>query len=159
MHRPPAVSFPVGRSRWHATVLFACVLLAWLSLFSLARTVGTEFPAWALAAQVLLILLTGLGAAMAWRRSPVGTLRWDGEQWLWVASQDHPVAGLRMVFDFQRLVLVSVRRVGQSRLWLWLEPGNGTPHGWLALRRALVHSTVHGLRAPAHPDDSEGLRL
>lgn len=157
MHRPPAVSFPVGRSRWHATVLAACMSLALLSLFPLAWAADTEFPAWAVWGQVLLVLLAGIGAAVAWHRSPVGTLRWDGEHWLWVASQDHAVSGLRIVFDFQRLVLVSLQRAGQPLLWLWLEPVHDTPHNWLALRRALVHSTQHGLRAPSQSTDQEGL--
>lgn len=158
MHRPPAVSFQVRRSRWHAAVLSACVLLALLSLFPLAWAVGTEFPASALGVQALLVLLTGIGATLAWRRSPVGTLRWDGEHWSWVTSQDHPVAGLHMVFDFPRLVLVSLRRAGQPLLWLWLEPALSSPHGWQALRRALVHASVHGLRDPSPPGDTEGLR-
>nr|WP_315473413.1 hypothetical protein [uncultured Rhodoferax sp.] len=107
--------------------------------------------------QSLLILLTTASAVWAWHRSPVGTLRWDGEHWLWVVSQDHAVSGLRMVFDFQWLVLVSLQRAGQPLLWLWLEPVHGTPHNWLALRRALVHSTHHGLRAPPQSTDPEGL--
>ncbi len=157
MHRPPAFSFPVGRSRWHATVLAACMSLALLSLFPLAWAADTEFPAWAVWGQALLVLLAGIGAAVVWRRSPVGRLRWDGEHWLWVVSQDHAVSGLRMVFDFQWLVLVSLQRAGQPLLWLWLEPVHGTPHNWLALRRALVHSTHHGLRAPPQSTDPEGL--
>jgi hypothetical protein len=159
MHRPPAVSFQVGRSRWHARVLSAGVLLAAASLCALAWGSAAEFPAWAAGVQALLVLGTAASAAWAWRRSPVGALRWDGEHWLWGASEDTPpVSGLRMVFDFQRLVLVSVQCTGASPLFLWLEPVRGVPpHVWLALRRALVHSTEQGARAPSQAADPEGL--
>lgn len=159
MHRPPAVSFQVGRSRWHARILSAGVLLAAVSLCALVWSAAAEFPAWAVWGQAFLILLTAASAAWSWHRSPVGTLRWDGEHWLWGMSQAaSPVSGLRMVFDFQRLVLVALRRTGPYPLFLWLEPRGGTPpQTWLALRRALVHSTVHGARSPSQAADPEGL--
>lgn len=161
MHRPPAVSFQVGRSRWHARLLSAGVLLAVISLCALAWSSAAEFPAWAVWVQALLILLTTASAVWAWHRSPVGTLRWDGEHWLWGTSQEAPpVSGLRIVFDFQRLVLVSLQCTGTYPQLLWLEPVRGAPpHAWLALRRALVHSTVHGAQAPSQAADPEGLLL
>jgi len=139
-------------------VLFASVLLAVIGLCAIAWTSDREFPVWAAWVQAALLLLTAAGAARAWHCSPVGTLRWDGEHWLWRSSQDWPVSGLHMVFDFQNLVLVSVQRDGGDSLYLWLEPAQGTAPAWRALRRALVHSTAQGL-APSPSADPEGLSL
>lgn len=157
MHRPPAVSFQVGRSRWHARVVLAGVLLALASLCAMAWAASVEFSAWALRVQAILLLLTAASAAWAWHRSPAGILRWDGEHWLWVTSQDTPVSRVRIVLDFQRVVLVSLQGTGRYSLFVWLEqaPG-GPPKTWHALRRALVHSTVHGL-TPSPSTDPEGL--
>ncbi|MBX9818208.1 MAG: hypothetical protein K2X79_09270 [Burkholderiaceae bacterium] len=103
------------------------------------------------------MLLTTAYATWAWRRSPVGTLRWDGERWFWISFQEAPIAGLRIVFDFQRLVLVSLVGTDRFSLFVWLEFADGMrPQAWYALRRALVHSTVHGL-VPTPSTDPEGL--
>ncbi len=152
MHRPPAVSFKVGRSRWHALVLSAGVLVTTMSLSVFAWTAAAEFPRWAVWVQALLVLLTGIGAAWAWRRSPIGTLRWDGEQWFWMTRLEMSVSGLSIVCDFQRWMLVSMRCAGIRPFFLWLEPTHATSvQSWVALRRALVHSSSF---AALPPDDS-----
>lgn len=157
MHRPPALSFQVGRSRWHARVLLVLVVLVFISWWALALSPRAEFPAWVPGLQALLLLLTAAFASWAWRRSPVGTLRWDGERWFWVSSQEVPISGLRIVVDFQRLLLVSLHGTDRFSLFVWLEPAGGMPpQAWHALRRALVHSAVHGL-VPTPSTDPEGL--
>lgn len=154
MHRPPALSFQVGRSRWHARALSLAMLISVVALCGVATA---PFPAWVVGLQALLVFLVGISAARAWQRSALGILRWDGEHWLWGALQDGPVSGLRIVFDFQRLLLVSLRFNNGHSLFLWLEPARETPpQVWLALRRALVHSTQHGLLPPSLSADPEG---
>jgi hypothetical protein len=130
-----------------------------ISVVALCGVAAAPFPAWAVGVQALLVLMVGIGAVRAWQCSALGLLRWDGEHWLWGAWQNGPVSGVRIVFDFQRLVLVSLKfREGHS-LFLWLEPAQDTsPQAWLGLRRALVHSTQHGLLAPSLSADPEGLQ-
>jgi hypothetical protein len=156
MHRPPAVSFQVGRSGWHAFVLSAGVLVTTISLCAFAWSAAAEFPWWAVWVQALLVLLTAMSAAWAWRRSPVGTLRWDGEQWFWIAKLEIPVPRLSIVFDFQRLILVSLSCKGLWPIFLWLEPAQATPpQSWVALRRALVHSSHNAALTPDQSAEPE----
>lgn len=157
MHRPPALSFQVGRSRWHARALLAAMALVFITWCVMALSPRAEFPAWGPGLQALLLLLTAAYAAWAWRRSPVGTLRWDGERWFWVSSQELPIVDIHIVFDFQRLVLVSLSGINRSSLFLWLEPADGMPLlAWHALRRALVHTAVYGV-GPTPSTGPEGL--
>ncbi len=156
MHRPPAVSFQVGRSRWHAAALLGSGLLALLTLPMMALNTRPEFPVGALWGQTVLVVLCCAAAAMAWHRSPAGSLRWDGDQWHWVANQDSTVSGLHVVFDFQRCMLVSLRLADHRRLYVWLDRSPVHPQAWLALRRALVHAMQHGLLAPSTAMNPEG---
>ena len=156
MHRPPAVSFQVGHSRWHAFVLFAGVLVTTMGLCTFAWSAVAEFPWWAVWVQALLVLLTAMSAAWAWRCSPIGTLRWDGEHWLWIARQEMSVPRLRIVCDFQRLVLISLSCKGLRPIFLWLEPAQDTPpQSWVALRRALVYSSHTAAMTPDHSVEPE----
>jgi toxin CptA len=158
MHRPPAVSFQVGRSRWHVCVLMALVLLAATGLGAMAWHAPVEFSWWSVWMQASLLVFAAVCAGRAWLRSPLGILRWDGECWSWEASRQTPLPGLRIVLDFQRVVLVSAQRTGLSPLFLWLEPMYGTPSpAWQALRRALVHATVHGARQALPSAGPDGL--
>ena len=158
MHRPPAVSIRVGRSRWHAMVLVSAVLLAVIGLCALAWNAGSEFPQWAVWGQSILVLVTATCAVGAWLGAPIGVLQWDGEHWLWTGSEETSVSSLRLVFDLQRWVLVSVQSAGSTPLFLWLEQTHEAPaQTWLALRRALVHSTLPGAGALSSPSGPEGL--
>lgn len=103
---------------------------------------------------------TSLALALmgAWRTTQgptVGALCWDGQQWQW-QDASHGAYTLRCHLDFQSVMLVSLRRSAGPTVWLWLQRSHNA-HQWLALRRAVVHSTSPGrgrsaLRgAPAHP--------
>jgi hypothetical protein len=144
MHRPPAVSYSVVRSRWHGRILLALwglgAVLAQLALWWYAYS--------ALASAILECACIGAGvcALWAWRAAPTGLLRWDGEHWQWSGLAGEPVRRLTVHFDFQALVLVSVQGPGSERVWLWLERASVSRTQWLALRRALVAS-----RKPPQP--------
>lgn len=158
MHRPPAVSIRVGRSRWHAMVLASAVLLAVISLCVLAWNAGPEFPQWAVWGQSIFVLATATCAVVAWLRAPIGILQWDGEHWLWRGSEEASLSNLRLVFDFQRWILVSIQSAGAAPLYLWLEQTHETSaQTWLALRRALVHSTLPGVLSQSSSSGPEGL--
>lgn len=136
MHGPPAVSFPVGRSRWHAVALASAMIPAVLAWPWFWLAAGIEFSPAAISAHVLLVLAVGVFAMRAWYRSPEGRLRWDGERWWW---SDVAVQTLRTTLDAQAMVLVALRLEDSRPVWLWLERAQGTPQAWRSLRRALVY--------------------
>ncbi len=85
------------------------------------------------------ILLTSGVAYLGWKKSPQGTLRWDGQHWFWSNFNANPVCHLRLLLDFQRVVLVLVTASAGAPVYLWLEamPGDAS---WKPLRRAIVSS-------------------
>mgnify|MGYP003423437457 CR=1 FL=1 len=83
------------------------------------------------------LLGAGAFALHARRKSPTGTLYWDGQHWFWSGFDAHRPCRLALLLDFQRMVVVSVVVDGKRVTWLWLEAGRGNP-AWLPLRRAIV---------------------
>jgi hypothetical protein len=134
MHRAPALSYPLGRSR------FQGALVAFTSLS--AALVGCL---WWLAGDPLdwrhalfaLIWFIGLVLAFgAWWRAPVGSLRWDGQGWNWIGAGD-PVAGrLTAHLDLQFCLVLSLRPETGRRIWLFPERRRDGMR-WNALRRAV----------------------
>ena len=89
-------------------------------------------------AGLVVMAIAGVCSELHWWRSPVGVLRWDGQQWHWLCgsvseSLEPPVVCL----DLQRYMLLQVRIGGGRRLWLHLEQG-AFPQRWLDLRRAYI---------------------
>ena len=164
MHNAPAVSFPVGRSRFQAWFLSvawlagaaACAYWAsgmdtmgWRQGFALAMPIAAGVVAWA--------------SWVHWQRSARSTLRWDGQCW----RLETPAATSAMVpalattltpplsltgdlavhLDFQSFLLLSMRLESGGTRWLWLDPCAELNH-WQAFRRA-VHSSASGKLRPA----------
>ena len=140
MHRPPAVSYSVVRSRWHARTLAVLWLLgAVLIQWALWRY---DYSTIAIITMECACLVAGLWAVWAWRTAPQGLLRWDGDYWHWSGFAEAPARQVSTHFDFQAVVLVSVLGPGRARVWLWLDSASVTPARWLALRRALVAGRI-----------------
>jgi toxin CptA len=139
MHRPPAASHSVQRSRWHLTCIVSIILIAMAACTGFWQsTVDFSFKCTVFA----FLVLSGAWAAKDWFYAERGLLRWDGQQWLWSGFGDVPVQRLFVVLDFQRLILVKVEADHAGSSWMWLE----TPHRnrqWLALRRAIVGTVAH----------------
>ncbi len=77
----------------------------------------------------------GVPALVAWRRSPAGMLRWDGQGWHWSGSEP-PVAGVLAVhLDLQFCLVLCLMPPAGPRIWLWPERGSDAAL-WSALRRA-----------------------
>jgi hypothetical protein len=155
MHRAPAVNFSVKRSRWHARLVACMTALSAAAL--LAFVLGQEILGLDLR---VLLLATGIlatsGFALAgWKRSPQGTLRWDGQHWFWSDFASNPVCCLRLLMDLQRVVLVSIAADAYAPVYLWLEEMPGDAY-WKPLRRAIVSSQAGadgtGKRAPLPPE-------
>lgn len=136
MHRPPAVSYSVVRSRWHALTLGTLwglgIVLVQLALWRY------NYSGAALAIMECACLLTGIWAVWAWRTAPQGLLRWDGDYWHWSGDAEAPSRQVTVHFDFQAVVLASVHGPSGARIWLWLDHAAVPRARWLALRRALV---------------------
>ncbi len=141
MHRAPAVSFSVGRSRWH----LGCVgLLCAASLITaLVFVLNASIWDWRCVAVLGAALLAPILAVRGWQRSPSGQLRWDGQQWHWSGFATTQACRLSLLVDLQRVVLVRLSGEDHPSVWLWLEAAPGSIH-WMPLRRAIVSSLRDG---------------
>jgi toxin CptA len=134
MHNAPAVSFPVGRSRFQGWLLglisLIAVLVDWLWCFQ------TDSIGWRQGLFLLILLAALVDAVLVWQRTPTGSLRWDGQVWSWIRVND-PVSGVLTVhFDLQFCLILSLRQVNGVRIWLWIERRADVTR-WVALRRAV----------------------
>lgn len=142
MHNAPAVSYPVGRSRFHAQILILAFLgglvtwLAWAAVVDAAD--------WRLGLGLVLVAVTGGAAYWGWQKTLSGTLCWDGQTWRVDFDGADPGRGasftgrLAVRLDLQAVLLVRLRHESGCVSWFWLEPG-GDVMRWQALRRA-VHA-------------------
>ena len=143
-HTAPPVQYPVGRSFGVGVFvlglhfLAALVMLLW---WMQAPVVGGRH--WA---GLAVMAIAGGGSCVHWWRSPVGVVRWDGQQWLWVRGTVlEPLEPPVVCLDVQRYLLLQARVGGGRRLWLHVER-RAYPQRWLDLRRA-VYSPA-GAKAP-----------
>lgn len=153
MHRSPAISHNVLRSRWHGCLLLGTWLAALGLLIYFSVSQGTTllppmlFAVW---------LLCGWISMRAWRTSAAGLLQWDGEHWHWIQNAEGQICHVHMVWDFQQVLLVRKTVAEAPGQWLWLESG-GSMLQWDALRRALVSAST-GFTEPSPTNDLEGQR-
>lgn len=135
MHRPAVLHFMVNRSSWLARVLFFLWILGLVAMLAFFRTQVSSMESvlpWGFA-----LLLVSVLAWNHWFCMPVGLLRWDGTVWYWSGFDGDAPCTLTLHMDFQRLLVVSVWRLGERPVWLWLEAIPGAT-GWMPLRRAMV---------------------
>jgi hypothetical protein len=86
------------------------------------------------------VVTTGI-AFVGWRKSPQGSLRWDGQHWHWSGFTADPACQLVLLMDFQSVVVVLLKSESHAPVGLCLE---ATPDdtSWRALRRAIVSSQI-----------------
>jgi hypothetical protein len=92
---------------------------------------------WRQAVAGALCLAAGAGGLAAWRRSPSGSIVWDGTGWT-LAGHDGSAASGRIEpgADLQWVLLARWQPESGPAAWLWLERRQA-PHAWDALRRAV----------------------
>jgi len=148
MHNAPAVSYPVGRSYFHAA-LVACVVVASAAIL-LVWTVQSD--AWLARHTVawLVWLLCLFFAALGWWRSPQGVLRFTGDSWQWVDPAQTQQVTLVVQLDWQQTLLVRTSDAQSRVRWLWLARSR-QPQRWLDLRRA-VFARQHDSRVDGGPE-------
>lgn len=152
MHNAPPVTYPLGRSHFQGLALLGL----WLAGVGVLALWWRAAPAadWRLWTVLAFVLVAGLAAGLAWARSPVGQLCWDGQDWRW-ESQGYqsgtPVRDLAVVLDLQRILLLRLENQDHATLWLWAGRSN-QPERWLDLRRAVY--ARHRLSAGVMPWDA-----
>ena len=134
MHSAPAVSYPVGRSRFQAGLLLALGLSGVLSGVLWFDPPGPF--SWRHFVFAFLFFAAWLHAVNAWRHSPAGCLRWDGQAWSWKSDQTKPCAALKVHLDLQFFLVVTVVLEDGKCWWLWPER-RADELQWTALRRAV----------------------
>lgn len=134
MHSAPAVSYPVGRSRLHGWLVLGLGLGASLTgAWWLRQVDAVGWRQWLFFG----VLLGACGAAaVAWRHSARGTLRWDGQAWHWNGAVALTPGALTVHLDGQFFLLLGLRSDTGKRLWLWPERRLDVTR-WSALRRAV----------------------
>ncbi len=134
MHNAPAVSYPVGRSRFQGGLVG---LATWGgTIAGLLWRHQTDPVVWLQWLFAFTIGLTSYAAARFWYRAPTGTLRWDGRAWSWYSGKA-PISGAVTVYlDLQYFMLLSLRTEGGERIWLWPERRTEARY-WNALRQAV----------------------
>lgn len=144
MHHAPAVSFPLGRSRFLAGLLLTLWLggVAVMALWCYQQPWGW----WRMALGVLVPLLSGLLSLNWWLAQASGVLQWDGKQWQFIAEGAARTGCISVQLDLQQhlLLRLSLNEPPLQR-WLWLEQASD-PALWRDLRRAAHANT--GRSAP-----------
>ena len=157
MRSAPSVNYPVGRSYWG---VLPVLIIALLGLTSLAvwwaTTHRNGMATWAGLTAACLWVAWLVWQLRVWLRSPVGEISWrfgskaEGavpgvlqEGWYWMPAgrplrDALPLKEVRVVFDFQSLMLVMVRTAEENRtLHFWIASQQSPPE-WRALRSALM---------------------
>ncbi|NCP40359.1 MAG: hypothetical protein GW848_07615 [Rhodoferax sp.] len=150
MHNAPVVSYPVGRSYFHAAVVVCMVFAGAANLL-----VWTVQPDLLLARHTvawLVWLLCLFFAAWGWWRSPQGDLRFTGDSWQWVDPAQTQQVTLGVQLDLQQTLLVRTSDAQSRVRWLWLAHAR-QPQRWLDLRRA-VFARQHDPQVDGSPEVS-----
>jgi hypothetical protein len=141
MHSAPAVSFPVGRSRFQGYLigaLMACGVVTVATWCWQADAMG-----WRQWFAVAMCLITSGLAGWHWWHTPKGSLTWDSAAWCWTVGEQSWVVVPEVVMDLQQLVLLRLGATGGTRATWVLLDRELHPSRWLALRRA-IYTRVRG---------------
>ena len=134
MHNAPAVTYPVGRSRFHAALLIGIAVITLLAGLLWHKLGDPEN--WRQVCFAATAIGSGLLAFQAWRRTPDGNLHWDGQAWNWTAGAALVGGTIGVHLDLQFCMVLSLRMADGTRVWLWPER-RSNPMRWNALRRAV----------------------
>jgi toxin CptA len=140
MHNAPAVSFPVGRSRFQA----GFIALFWLVAVAVQVVWASQLARsdWRIWVGAVVVLAVGVLAAREWWKSPQGRIRWDGKFWTFELAQiglkaaEPATAEVSPVLDFQWVMLLLLRFESGRAIWCWLDRP-AKVESWMALRRAV----------------------
>lgn len=134
MHSAPAVSYPVGRSRFQGWLVSMAGLAGMVA--GLLWRQQADLAGWRQWIFAVTLLGACVVAVQAWRRTPRGSLRWDGQAWSWTSVDVSACGVVTVHLDLQFFLLLSLRTDTGVRLWLWPERRAEVTR-WNALRRAV----------------------
>lgn len=155
MHSAPTVSYPLGRSHfqgWLGGLTSVAGIAIGVLWYCQADLIG-----WRQLLFFLTLLLTSGFAAVAWRRSPEGCLRWDGTAWGWTAGSTAESGVLSVHLDLQFCLVLSLRTDTGARIWFWPERRVDLAH-WNDLRRAVFVRSGTGNAQDASIDAQQAAR-
>ena len=144
MHSAPAVTFPVGRSRFHGGLLLFISLTC--LLLGLVWQHRGNAGGWRLGLYAVIGLFAGFAAIRVWYRTPRVDLRWDGQTWSATIREFFTTGTVMLHFDLQFCMLLSLCSDDGNRIWLWPERSRD-PARWNALRRAVYSHAPAGRRS------------
>ena len=133
MHNAPAVSFPVGRSRFEGWLLLLGCLLACGLAVIWAQIQGRMD--WRVALALMFSLLVGMAAGWRWLRCRSAILHWDGQHWRLESVNILP-GRVIVRLDLQAWLLLEFKTESARSDWFWLDR-HLYKGQWSALRRAL----------------------
>ena len=153
MHSAPAVSFPVGRSRFVAWMTGSVIVCGFLVVSVWCLQV--DALGWRQWLAATLWLMTSWLAGWHWWHTPKGNLAWDGAAWYWAVGAQALVVVPEVVLELQQLLLLRLRAPSDAHvIWIGVEQALN-PLRWVALRRALYSrarrnggDSVDALRSP-----------
>jgi toxin CptA len=135
MHNAPAVSYPVGRSRFQGRMMSVVSLLGLVSAavwFTQAEATG--WRQWLMLSGATLV---AFGAWWQWRHPVIGQLAWDGVAWTWTEADTSVPVQLVLIADLQQAMLLLLDGArAANRPWVWVDR-DASSMRWLALRRAV----------------------
>ena len=139
MHNAPAVSYPVGRSRFQGTLIALSTLsgiavgIAWHKQAGAGGWRGWLF--------IMSLAAASIVALLAWQRMPSGRLLWDGQAWSWTSADTSSFGVMAVHVDVQAWMVLSLRTDAGVRIWLWPQRSADAMH-WSALRQAVFSGRV-----------------
>lgn len=151
MHSAPALTYPVGRSRFHGWLLgLTCIFGGGAGLF---WNYQVDPSAWRQGLYAATLLGLAWVAVQAWRHSSCGSLNWDGQAWSWTDDTTALRGWVTVHLDLQFCLLLCLRTEQGRRLWIWPERGRDAAR-WSALRRAAFFHGAAG-QAPDAATDAQ----
>ena len=156
MHSAPAVSFPVGRSRFQSGLVGALITSGILVVT--VWTLQADALGWRHWVAAIVCLMTSVMAVWHGWHAAKGHLTWDGAAWYWGVDAESQAVTPEVVIDFQHVVLLRLRdSAGAFVTWVWLDHALN-PLRWVALRRAIYTRTRRpgddSVDALSFPDDA-----
>ncbi|WP_296490046.1 hypothetical protein [Rhodoferax sp.] len=149
MYKPPAVIYPVGRSRFQAGLTLAVVFagaivqVVWW-LISKGHGLGHALG-------LLLWSVTCVWAIWSVWHTVAAQLVWDGQGWLLRSGSSSLAVVPQVIVDGQHHLLILLRPSTGPARWAW-PARQAQPERWLALRRALFNtSSVPAEQEPLRP--------
>jgi hypothetical protein len=135
MHNAPAVSYPVGRSRFQAKLFSVVSLLGMLTCTAWFNQ--AQSPDWRQWLMLFGTVVAVMATYLQWRKTVTGQLAWEGTNWSWTESEAVVPVQLVLILDVQQTMLLMLRGARGARgFWIWVER-DASPTRWLALRRAV----------------------